>query len=142
MTDYREVRTEHYEPGRASRVAFFKLTNLIWLLFGILEAALGLRILFKLLAVNPANPFAAFLYNVTDLFLFPFAGLVESPTFDGMVLEVYSFIAMIIYLIIAWVIDRLVFILFYRPRGPRTVRQTSVSDHTHVDDPAHVDDHH
>jgi hypothetical protein len=130
MTAYKEVRTEQRESGQTQRVATFKATQLIWLLFGLLEAAIGLRVLFKVIAVNPAAPFAALLYKVTDLFLAPFAGLVGAPAFDGMVLEISSIIAMIVYLLIAWALERFVYVLFYRPRGPVSVRQTTVADRT------------
>jgi uncharacterized protein YggT (Ycf19 family) len=51
------------------------VTQLIWLIVVILEAALALRILLKLIAANPSSPIAAFIYDVTDLFLIPFSGL-------------------------------------------------------------------
>ncbi len=130
MTDYKEVRTTQYEQGQEQRVATFKVTQLIWLLLGLLEAAIALRVLFKLIAVNAANPFAALLYGVTDLFVAPFASLIGAPAVGGMVLEISSIIAMIVYFLIAWVLERIVYVLFYRPRGPVSVRQTSVSDHT------------
>jgi len=130
MTDYKEVRTEHHESGQAQRVTTFKVTQLIWLLFGILEAAIGLRVLFKLIAVNPGNPFAAFLYNVTGLFLAPFASLIRAPAANGMVFEVSSIIAMIVYFLIAWALERIVYVLFYRPRGAVSVSQTVVAEHT------------
>jgi uncharacterized protein YggT (Ycf19 family) len=130
MTDYKEVRTTQNESGREQRVATFKATQLIWLLLGILEAAIALRVVFKLIAVNAANPFAALLYNVTDLFVAPFASLIGAPAVGGMVLEISSIIAMIVYFLIAWALERIVYVLFYRPRGPVGVRQTSVSDHT------------
>jgi len=130
MTDYKEVRTTQYEQGREQRVATFKVTQLIWLLLGLLEAAIALRVLFKLIAVNAANPFAALLYGVTNLFVAPFASLIGAPAVGGMVLEISSIIAMIVYFLIAWVLERIVYVLFYRPRGPVSVRQTSVSDHT------------
>jgi hypothetical protein len=130
MTDYQEVRTTQHEAGRGQRVATFKASQLIWLLLGILEAVIALRVIFKLIAVNAGNPFATLLYKVTDFFVAPFASLVGAPSAGGMVLEVSSIIAMIVYLLIAWALDRIVYVLFYRPRGPVTVRQTSVSDHT------------
>lgn len=131
MDEYKEVRTEHREVGQKQRVVTFKATQLIWLLFGLLEAAIGLRVLFKLIAVNPGNPFAAFLYAVTDLFLWPFASLVASPAVDGNVLEISSIIAMIIYALIAWALERLVYVVFYRPRGVVQTRQTVVAEHSH-----------
>ncbi len=130
MTDFKEVRTEQHEAGQSQRVTTFKATQIIWLLFGLLEAAIGLRVLFKLIAVNPANPFADFLYNVTGLFLAPFATLIRAPSADGMVFEVSSIIAMIVYFLIAWALERFVYVLFYRPRGTVSVRQTVVAEHT------------
>jgi hypothetical protein len=131
MTNYKEVRTTQHEQGQEQRVATFKVTQLIWLLLGVLEAAIALRVVFKLIAVNAANPFAALLYNVTDLFVAPFASLIGAPAAGGMVLEISSVIAMIVYFLIAWALERIVYVLFYRPRGgPVSVRQTSVSEHT------------
>ena len=130
MTDYQEVRTTEHEQGRDLRIETFKMTQLIWLFLGILEALIALRVLFKLIGVNAANSFATLLYNVTNLFVAPFASLVEAPAAGGMVLEISSIIAMIVYLLIAWAAERIVYVLFYRPRGPVSVRQTIVADHT------------
>ena len=135
MTDYKEVRTTEHEQGREQRVATFKATQMIWLLLGLLEAALALRFVFKLIAVNAANPFATLLYNVTNLFVAPFASLAGTPAAGGMVLEISSVIAMIVYLLIAWGIERIVYVLFYRPRGPVSVRQTTVAEHTPLQAP-------
>jgi len=130
MTDYREVRTSQHEEGRKQRVFTFKATQLIWLLLGLLEAVLALRFMFKLIGVNAANPFATLLYSVTDLFVWPFASLVGAPALGGMVLEISTIIAMIVYLLVAWAFERLVYVIFYRPRGPVSVRQTVVAEHT------------
>ena len=53
-----------------------------------------------------------------------------APAFGGMVLEISSIIAMIVYLLIAWALERTIYVLFYRPRGPVSVRQTIVADNT------------
>lgn len=138
MTDYRDVRTTQHEEGREQRYATFKATQMIWLLWGLLEAVLALRVVFKLIGVNAANPFASLLYNVTNLFVAPFASLTGAPSAGGMVLEISSIIAMIVYLLIAWALERIVYVLFYRPRGPVSVRQTTVSDHTPLQAPLGV----
>jgi YggT family protein len=138
MTDYKEVRTTEHEAGREQRVATFKATQLIWLLLGLLEAALILRVIFKLVGVNPANSFATLLYNVTDFFLAPFASLAQSPTAGGSVLEVSTVIAMIVYLLIGWALERIVYVFFYRPRGPVSVKQTTVAEHTPLPAPTGV----
>jgi hypothetical protein len=129
MTDYHDVTTTEHEQGREQRVATFKVTQLIWLLLGILEALIALRVFFKLIGVNADNTFATLLYNVTGLFVAPFTSLIGAPAAGGMVLEISSVIAMIVYFLIAWAFERIVYVLFYRPRGPVSVRQTSVSDH-------------
>lgn len=130
MTDYKEVRTTEHEQGREQRVATFKITQLIWLLLGLLEGVLALRFMFKLIGVNEANAFATLLYKVTDLFVAPFASLTGAPAAGGMVLEISTIFAMIVYFLVAWAIERIVYVLLYRPRGPVSVSQTTVSDRT------------
>ena len=128
-----EVQTIQKEPERERRILTFKATQLVWLLLGILEALIALRVVFKLIAVNAANPFATLLYNVTGLFVAPFASLVGAPAAGGMVLEISSVIAMVVYALIAWAVERIIWVIFYRPRGPVVgVTQTTTTDqHTH-----------
>lgn len=129
MTDYKEVSTTQHESGQEGRAATFKATQIIWLLLGILEAILALRFIFKLIGVNSANPFASFLYNLTDFFTAPFASLTGAPAAGGMVFEFSTLIAMIIYALVGWAIERLIYVIFYRPRGAVSVRQTTVDQH-------------
>lgn len=138
MTNYQEVRTTEHEQGRGQRVATFKATQMIWLLLGLLEAAIALRIVFKLIAVNAANPFAKLLFGVTNVFLAPFKSLVGNPTSGNNVLEITSIIAMLVYLLIAWGIERVVYVLFYRERGPVSVKQTIVAEHIPLPAPVGV----
>jgi len=128
MTDYRVVKTTQHEEGREQRIATFKATQLIWLSLGLLEVLLALRVVFKLIAVNADNLFASILYFVTGIFVAPFASLTGAPALGNMVLEISTIIAMLVYLLIAWGLERIVYVLFYRPRGPVSVRQTIVSD--------------
>jgi ABC-type transport system involved in multi-copper enzyme maturation permease subunit len=112
------VRTSQSEPNREQRIFTFKATQLIWLLLGILEGLIALRIGLMLIGANPNSPIVAMIYGFTGLFLFPFAGLIASPTVGNMVLELSSLFAMLIYALIAWAVERIVWLLFYRPRGP------------------------
>ena len=130
MTDFRETRTTEHEAGRTQRIATFKATQLIWLFLGILESLIALRFILKLIGVNPENAFATFLYGLTNIFVAPFASLTGAPTSGNMVFEFSSLLAMAIYLLIAWGIERIVYVAFYRPRGPVSVRQTSLNTHT------------
>jgi hypothetical protein len=95
----------------------------------LLEALIGLRILLKLMAANPANPFAMLVYNFSYIFVFPFMGLTVTPAAGGMVLEISSFIAMLVYAVAGFAFERLVWVIFYRPRqAPVAVTQRSSSE--------------
>lgn len=129
MTDIQEVRTTEREPERERRIFTFKATQLVWLMLGVLEAMLALRILLKLMAADAGNTFAGLLYSITDIFLLPFAGLTATPSAGGMVLELSSFIGMLVYGLLGWVVARLVWVVFYRPSGPAmSVTQTTTQD--------------
>ena len=125
-----EVRTTQKEPERERRIFTVKATQLVWLLFGILEALIALRIGLKLIGANPASPIAEFIYGFTSLFLLPFAGLTATPSAGGMVLEISSVIAMLVYALIAWALERTIWVIFYRPRGPVDTRTTTTDQHT------------
>ena len=112
-----QVRTSQREPEREQRIFTFKATQLVWLLFGILEALIALRIGLMLIGANPDSPIVALIYGFTALFLFPFTGLIGSPAIGNMVLELSSMFAMLIYALIAWAIERIIWLIFYRPRG-------------------------
>lgn len=92
-----------------------RVSALIGFLFSVIEGAIGLRVLLKLMEANPKNVFASLVYNFTALFLSPFAGLVANPSVGGMILEITSIVAMIVYGLIALAIIRLVWLVFYRP---------------------------
>jgi hypothetical protein len=129
-----EVRTSNREPksNRDQRLFTFKTTYIIWLVLVMLEGLIALRVGLKLIGANEASPFAMLVYGVSNLFLFPFAGLTGTPAAGGLVLEVSSLIAMVVYALIFWAIERVVWVIFYRPReAPVAVtHRTSNEQHT------------
>jgi uncharacterized protein YggT (Ycf19 family) len=128
MTNLHQTTTTQQEPGREQRLFTFRATQLIWLGLGVLEAALALRVLLKLMGANAENPFASMLYGVTGAFLAPFAGLTGTPAAGGMVLEVSTLIAMLVYALLAWVLERIVWVILYRPRTGSVNTQTTTTD--------------
>ena len=96
------------------RESVYKVSQVIWLLFGGLEALIGIRVILLLIGANPANGFTAFIYQVTQLFLWPFQNLIANPSFQNMTLEVTSIIAMIVYALLGWIIVRMIWVVFYR----------------------------
>ncbi len=123
--DRREVVREDRAPGYVRRERLVKdagaerlhtlerWAQFIWLVFGVIIGLIGLRVVLRLIVANPANTFADFIYDVTGIFLGPFFGLTGTPTTtDGIALEISSLIAMVVYALIAWVIVKLVYVLF------------------------------
>lgn len=96
------------------RETVYKVSQIVWLLFGGLEALIGIRVILLLIGANPANGFTAFVYQITQLFLWPFQSLIANPTFQNMTLEVTSIIAMIVYALLGWLIVRMIWVVFYR----------------------------
>jgi len=128
MTNYKQVSAIQQEPGAGQRLFTFQTTQLIWLFLGLLESLLALRILLKLLAANPADPLASLLYSFTGVFLVPFVGLSVTPAAAGMVLEVSTVIAMVVYALLGWLLERIVWVIFYRPYAAVAVSKTTITD--------------
>jgi hypothetical protein len=87
----------------------------VWIVAGIIEALIGFRVVLKLIAANPNNDFAHFIYSFSALFLGPFFGLTGSPQAGGVVLEIPSLIAMLVYAVVAWAIVRVVWLIAEQP---------------------------
>jgi len=85
-----------------------------------------------LIGANPESPIVALIYGFTFLFLFPFEGMVATPSAGSIVLELSSLFAMLIYALIAWVVERTVWVLFYRPRGPVVGTTQTTTSERHI----------
>jgi len=120
--EHRE-RTTH-DTGEEHRLRFLKVGQVVWLIVGIVEVLIGIRVLLKLIGANPANDFAGFVYNSAGVFLAPFFGLTGSPSSGGIVLEVPSLVAMLVYALAGWAVVRVILPLFDQP----ATRSTSTYD--------------
>ena len=108
--------------GRTSAMRVFtigeetlrRITGLIQLAFGVLNGTIGLRFLLKLMAANPENPFASLIYFITQPFIWIFQDLTRTPSFEGIQVEFFSLIAIVVYALIGWIIIQLMWILFAR----------------------------
>ena len=106
------VERETYDPLLQRRLVYSKISNIVWTFIGLILALIGLRVVLRLIGANEQNGFVDFIYNLSWIFVAPFQGIVGDPQSDGMILEVNSLIAMLVYLIVAWVILRLATLLF------------------------------
>jgi YggT family protein len=111
--EYEQRRVVH-NAGAEQRITLARVNQIIWMLFGFLLTLIGLRVILKLIGANPAAAFATIIYGVTDVFLWPFAGLTPDPGVGAFQFEITSIIGMIVYALIAWGLTRLIWVLFYR----------------------------
>ena len=94
-----------------------RIVNIIYFLFGVVELLLVIRVILHLVGVNADNGFANFIYGASATFVSLFASLLQNPTLGGSsVLEVTTIIAIIVYMIAAWLIGRLIWLVLSRPR--------------------------
>jgi YggT family protein len=107
-------REQVVESRGSTRVEVVSRVNqLVWLFFAVVMGLIAIRVVLKLIAANPANAFASFIYGLTDIFLVPFVGLTATPaTETGMVLEIPSIIAIFVYALVAFVLVTLIATLF------------------------------
>ena len=111
----REVRSAYEESHVAQAI--------IGTVFGLMEALLAFRFIFKLFGANPQSGFVKGIYSATQFFVGIFQGIFSQGIAQGVettaVFEPGTLIAMIILAIIAWVVLKLV-----KPRDSSRVEKT------------------
>ena len=80
------------------------------------------------LGANPQAGFAQLIYGLTAPLVAPFAGLFGNPQAGGSVLELHSIVALVVYALVAWLLAKLVWLLFGETRS--AVKTTSSSVET------------
>ena len=98
------------------RAALVKTQQIIYLILGVMEGLITIRFLLRLFAANPNAGFAQFIYGVTGPMMAPFYGLFATPQFESSVLEVISIVAMLVYALIAWLVIRIMWLIFDKSR--------------------------
>lgn len=122
------VETVAYDPYANRRLAAYRITQLIYWIFGLIEGLILIRFALKALGANPAAGFAQFIYGITAPLVAPFYGLFGNPTAQGSVLELHSIVALIVYGLLAWLLAKLAWIL---------VGDTRSAIHTHATEIEH-----
>jgi uncharacterized protein YggT (Ycf19 family) len=125
-----QTETSSGDPYAVRRDLPLKVQNGIYLLFGILEALLGIRFVLGLSGANSAASFAQFIYRITEPFVAPFVGLFGKPRFEGSVFDWNVLVAMLVYALIAWVLVKIMWLVMGDSR--RGVRTTSSQIDTRV----------
>ena len=93
---------------RSSATPYAKAEQIIYLLLGILETVLAVRVVLSLLGANQGNPFAQLIYGISGIFVAPFFGLFGYQFQYGIArFEIETVVAMVVYALIAWILARL-----------------------------------
>ena len=112
---------EAREEARTVKFAIGKLNDFLHWFIVVLEITLLIRFLFRLIGANPANVFAAFLYALTDIVLYPFSNLVGAPSLHtDQAFEWSTLIAMLIYWLVFFAIRKFLSILITEPEPSST----------------------
>jgi uncharacterized protein YggT (Ycf19 family) len=126
--DIGSAATVDYVEARRSTADW--LAGLISMVFGLIAILIAIRVVLKLLAANTASGFTQFIYNISGPFVAPFHGIFGTPSADnGAVLEVSSILAIAIYLLVGWLIMRLLQLVIDRPTSGVSVTR-NVDQHT------------
>lgn len=82
--------------------------RVVWYIAGIIIALLALRMVLLLLGANEGSPFVDFVYNLSNLFAWPFFGMFSyKPAYGQSVFEVSSLVAIIVYALVAFGLAKL-----------------------------------
>lgn len=84
-----------------------KLNQVIWALISIIELFLVLRFMFLLTGANNVG-FAAFIYNLTNIFVAPFRGIFASPAYGQTYFDTAAILAMVMWLVIGFVLTTII----------------------------------
>lgn len=116
------VQTEHPQKVYDKKKTIFRTYQVIWYIVGVIEILLTIRVLLKMLGANISSAFVSLIYIITDPLAGPFKGIFGvSVNPEGAALEWSTFVAMIIYALIAYAIVQL--IQFIKPTTPEEVEQ-------------------
>jgi hypothetical protein len=124
--DVDRVESVAYDPFEGRRLAAYRLTQLVYWVFGLIEGLIAIRFVLKALGANPSAGFAQFIYGITGPLVAPFVGLFGNPSSQGSVLELTSIVALIVYALLAWLLGKLVWILAGETRSAIKTRSTQI----------------
>jgi len=94
-------------PGR-------RAMELIYLVFGVIDGLLLIRLVLKLLGANTTAGFTQWVYGVTNVLLAPFHNLLPTIGNEQSQLEMSVVVAILVYALIGWALARLMEIIFSR----------------------------
>lgn len=106
------IAPEHRRSPQERAVAAARLNAVLRWFFGLIEALVIIRFILKAVAASGAAPFASLIYGITGPLVAPFVGVLPAPALGASVFELPALLAIAIYVLVAFLITRLIRILF------------------------------
>ncbi len=119
------VRSEHVSvPSEAVQreAGVARVKQVIYFVFGAIEALLALRFVLLLLGANETSSFVSLIYALSQPFVLPFQGIFGEPIFGSSVIAWSALVGIIVYALIAYAIARVIE-LVYAPVRPNRISQ-------------------
>lgn len=110
VIDSEHVRVPSNATRRAADVSRAK--QIIYFIFGVIEALLAVRFTLLLLGANEASGFVRLIYGLSRPFVLPFQGIFGEPALGASVLEWASLVGIIVYALVAYGLARLVELIY------------------------------
>lgn len=84
------------------------LMNIVYFIFGVIEALLAIRFVLLLLGANPDAGFSQLIYALSAPFMTPFQAVFGDTVMRGVVFEWSALLAILVYALLAWGIASLI----------------------------------
>ncbi len=113
------VQTEHPQKVFEKKKVIFRTYQVIWYILGVIEILLAFRIFLRMFGAYPSE-FTNLIYALSAPFALPFRGILKT-TDEGAVIEWSTFVAMIVYVLLAYGLVKL--LQFMKPVSPQEVEK-------------------
>lgn len=115
------IANQHPQQEYKQKKVLFHTYQIIWYILGVIEALLIFRTILKILGANPNSGFTYLIYTLSAPFAVPFQGILQINYEEGHVFEWTTFIAMIVYVVVAYGLIQLFQLI--KPTTPKEVEQ-------------------
>ncbi len=115
------IANQHPQQVYKQKKALFHTYQIIWYILGVVEVLLMARVILKLLGANPDSGFTNLIYSLSAPFAVPFQGILRISYSEGHVFEWTTFIAMLVYAVLAVGLIQLFQLI--KPTTPEEVEQ-------------------
>ncbi|MBI2596353.1 YggT family protein [Candidatus Daviesbacteria bacterium] len=114
------IQTEHPQKVFEKKKIIFRTYQVIWYILGVIEFLLAFRIFLRMSGAYPSG-FVNLIYSLSAPLALPFRGIIKTSVDEGPVIEWSTFVAMMVYLLLAYGLVNL--LQFIKPVTPDEVNK-------------------